>query len=284
MNRPIRTYSWYDGRTLTLGKKTQIMGIMNVSPEYLSYGGNKWNTIDKALYHTAEMAREGADIIDLGVESPNPIGGIPISAEREIARLIPILEHLIQEVPVPIAIDTYKFETAMLALELGVHILNDVFGLQYDREPGKMAQVAADYNVPIILVHNQQGSEYGEDLIWDISRYFAKSVEIAHKAGVDRDKIILDPGFDFGKTPAQSLMILSRLEQLTTLPYPMMIGPSHKPFLQKILDLPQDDITEGIGAACVIGIMKGADIVRVHDIKKISQMARITDAITMKGL
>ena len=160
MTRQRRTYHWKDGKTLTVGEKTLIMGILNYTPDSFSDGGT-WNDVDKALRHMEDMVAAGADIIDIGAESSRP-GFTPISAEEEIGRLEPILRRLVSECPVPVSVDTYKAETAHYAMSYGAHIMNDIWGLQYAPEPGEMAAVAAEFDVPVIVMHNQDGTEYGD--------------------------------------------------------------------------------------------------------------------------
>lgn len=272
----IRHYSWQDGKELTVGKRTLVMGVLNYTPDSFSDGG-KWNGVDAALKHMEDMVAEGADIIDIGAESSRP-GFTPISADEEIARLEPILPKLVRECPVPISVDTYKAKTAAYAMETGAHMMNDIWGLQYEKEPGEMAAVAAKYKVPVIVMHNQNTTEY-HDIIEDMKKFFLQSALIADRAGVDQEQIILDPGIGFGKTFEQNVYVMKHLQELTALPYPMLLGTSRKGFIGKILDLPVTERMEGTGATCVAGILAGCTIVRVHDIQPIVRMCKIADAL-----
>ena len=200
-----RKYTWADGKELEIGGKTLIMGILNVTPDSFSDGG-KWNSVDKAVQHMLEMVVNGADIIDIGAESSRP-GFVTMSAREEIERLKPFLEAVVPACPVPVSIDTFKSETAAFAAEHGVHILNDIWGLQYEEEPGEMAQVAAKYDLPVVVMHNRNYKEYKGDIIDSMRAFFMKSIDIAEKAGVSYDKLILDPGIGFGKTVEGNLEV-----------------------------------------------------------------------------
>ena len=275
-NREHRTYTWKDGKTLSLGDKTAVMGILNYTPDSFSDGG-KWNHVDDALRHMEQMVADGAAIIDIGAESSRP-GFTPISADEEIERLDAILPRLIKECPVPISVDTYKAKTADYAMSLGAHMMNDIWGLQYAEEPGQMAAVAAKHNVPVIVMHNQDGTDYN-DMMEDIKLFFIHSAAIAAAAGVKQENIITDPGIGFGKTAEQNLYVIQHLDELTNLPYPLLLGTSRKGFIGKILDLPISERMEGTGTTCVSGILAGCDIVRVHDVLPIVRMCKMADAI-----
>ena len=275
-----RKYTFADGKTLTLGERTLIMGILNVTPDSFSDGG-RWNTRDAMLRHMEEMVRDGADIIDLGAESSRP-GFQPMPAEQEIERLVPFLDALAAECPVPISVDTFKAETARTAAAHGAHILNDIWGMQYREEPGAMAAVAAECGLPIVVMHNQDGKEYAGDIIEAMKDFFRTSVALADKAGVKRENIILDPGIGFGKTPEGNIEVLRRQQELLPIDgetYPLLLGTSRKSFIGAALGLPVGERMEATGATCVLGIAKGADIVRVHDVKPIARMCRMTDAV-----
>lgn len=276
MNRQHRTYTWRDGKTLTIGQKTLVMGVLNYTPDSFSDGG-KWNGVDAALQHMEDMVASGADIIDIGAESSRP-GFTPISADEEISRLEPILAKLIERCPVPVSVDTYKAKTADYAMGLGAHIMNDIWGLQYAKEPGEMAAVAAKYDVPVVVMHNQDGTDYA-DIMADIKTFFIRSAAIAEQAGMDMKKVITDPGIGFGKTAEQNIYVLQHLEELTNLPYPLLLGTSRKGFIGKVLDLPVTERAEGTGATCVAGIFAGCEIVRVHDVKMIGRMCKMADAL-----
>jgi len=277
MKQLLRKYKWQDGKTLTLGQRTMVMGILNVTTDSFSDGG-KWNSLDKALFHAEEMVKDGADLIDIGAESSHP-GFVPVSAEEEMERLLPFLEHVVKEIPVPISVDTFKARTAEAAVQVGVNILNDIWGLQYAPEAGKMAAVAAKYKVPVIAMHNQENTTYKSDIIREMESFFANTVKIARRVGVEEKNIILDPGIGFGKTAEQNKIVLNRLEELTCLEYPMLLGTSRQGFIGQELNLPVTERMEGTGATCVIGIMKGCSILRVHDVKPIVRMCRMTDAV-----
>lgn len=272
----VRHYHWKDGKSLTVGKRTLVMGVLNYTPDSFSDGG-KWNNVDVALKHMEEMVVDGADIIDIGAESSRP-GFTPISAAEEIARLETILPRLVAACPVPISVDTYKAETAEYAMSTGAHIMNDIWGLQYAPEPGKMAAVAAKYGVPVVVMHNQEGTEY-DDIIEDMKRFFIRSAIIADQAGMSQDQIITDPGIGFGKDFDQNVYVMKHLQELTALPYPMLLGTSRKGFIGKILDLPVTERMEGTGTTCVAGVLAGCTIVRVHDVKPIVRMCKMADAL-----
>lgn len=276
MAKEIRTYHWKDGKSLTIGEKTLIMGVLNYTPDSFSDGG-KWNDVDAALCHMEQMVADGADVIDIGAESSRP-GFTPISAAEEIARLDSILPKLVKACPVPISVDTYKAETAAYAMQTGAHIMNDIWGLQYAPEPGKMAAVAAEYGVPVVVMHNQDGTEYA-DIIEDMKKFFVASAVIAAKAGMKQEQIITDPGIGFGKTYEQNLYVMKHLADLTALPYPMLLGTSRKGFIGRVLDLPVTERMEGTGATCVAGVLAGCAIVRVHDVKPIARMCKMADAL-----
>ena len=275
-----RIYRFPDGKELTLGRRTLVMGILNVTPDSFSDGG-KWNTRDDALQHMDEMVRDGADIIDIGAESSRP-GFVPMSAAEEMERLLPFLEAVLPECPVPVSVDTFKAETARAALRAGAHILNDIWGLQYAEEQGAMARVAAEADVPVVVMHNQHGTVYSGDIIAEMRAFFARSFATADAAGLARTNLILDPGIGFGKTAEQNMHVLRRMDELISYEgeaYPMLLGASRKSFIEAALDLPVTKRMEATGAVCVMGIERGASIVRVHDVKPIVRMCRMTDAI-----
>lgn len=275
-----RTYTFADGKKLTLGKRTLIMGILNITPDSFSDGG-KFNNRDAALRHLEEMVAAGADIIDVGAESSRP-GFTPMPAQEEMDRLLPLLEEILRNSPVPVSVDTFKAATAREAARCGAHILNDIWGLQYEAEPGAMAAVAAEFNLPVVVMHNQQGTEYAGDIIAAMQAFFRKSLSIGQAAGMKKEQFILDPGIGFGKTAGQNLEVLRRQEELLQLDgeeYPLLLAASRKSFIGKTLNLPVEERMEATGAACVVGIMKGAGIVRVHDVAPIARMCRMTDVI-----
>lgn len=264
-------------RELELGKKTLIMGILNVTPDSFSDGGEH-NTLETAVEHAKKMLDEGADIIDIGGESTRP-GHIQISDDEEIARVVPVIKKVV-ELGAIVSIDTYKYRVAKAAFEAGAHILNDVWGLQYDN--GEMAELVKRYGVPVIAMHNQDGKEYKEDIICSMKRFFEKTYEIAEKNGISKESIILDPGIGFGKGIDENLEVLSRLQELRELGR-LLLGTSRKRFIGTILnDLPPQERVEGTVATTVLGIEKGVDIVRVHDVLANKRAAMVADRIVRR--
>jgi dihydropteroate synthase len=262
---------------LDLQNKTMVMGILNVTPDSFSDGG-QFHAIDRAVEHAKKLVADGADIIDIGGESTRP-GAQKVSLEEELRRVIPVIEAVAAEVDVPISVDTYKAEVAKQAIEAGAHIINDVWGAKAD---AKMAEVAAHYNVPIILMHNRHRLDYG-NLISDMISDLLESVEIVKKAGVKDENIILDPGIGFAKTFEHNLEVMRHLEEFTKLGYPVLLGTSRKSFIGHVLDLPVNERVEGTGATVCLGIAKGVHIVRVHDVLPIARMAKMMDAMMGKG-
>ena len=279
-----RKYTFADGKTLTLGERTLVMGILNITPDSFSDGG-RFNTRDAALRHLEEMVADGADIIDVGAESSRP-GFTPMPASEEMERLMPLLEEILKNSPVPVSVDTFKAETARAAAKAGAHILNDIWGLQYAAEPGAMAKVAAECGLPVIVMHNQDGTEYDGDIIDAMQAFYRESLRIGREAGMKDEQFIFDPGIGFGKTAEQNVEVLRRQEELLQVDgveYPLLLATSRKSFIGKTLDLPVEERMEATGATCVVGIMKGADIVRVHDVKPVVRMCRMTDVILRSG-
>lgn len=278
--------------TFEWGTRTYVMGILNITPDSFSGDGLAENNqlAAAALEQARGFIEAGVDILDVGGESTRP-GSEPVGAEQEMARVIPVIEALTAEFETPISIDSYKAEVAAAALDAGAQIINDVWALQADPQ---MAPLAAARNTPVILMHNRSnpksaevqanlggryiGVEYA-DLIEDIKRELMDSVEIAQKAGIPNEHIILDSGIGFGKTVEQNLELLNRGDELRALGYPLLIGPSRKSFIGYTLDLPPDQRAEGTAAAVAVGILRGADIVRVHDVEMIVRVARMTDAL-----
>ena len=254
------------------------MGILNVTPDSFSDGG-RYADPAQAVAHAFAMVEEGADVIDVGGESTRP-GHDPISADEELRRIVPVLEQLAPQCPVPISIDTTKAAVARRALELGARLINDQRGLQGD--PG-MASVAAEFNVPVIAMHNQRGCRY-DDLMADIIAYLHKSLERADESGLGREQVIVDPGFGFGKTSAQNLEVLRRLGELKTLGRPILIGTSRKSMIGAALPAtaPTERL-EGTAATVALGIAFGADMVRVHDVRAMTRVARMADAVVRQS-
>ncbi|WP_017729474.1 dihydropteroate synthase [Halalkalibacterium ligniniphilum] len=262
---------------LDFTRKTYVMGILNVTPDSFSDGG-KYDSVERAVRHAKEMVENGADLIDIGGESTRP-GAPAVGKEEELNRVLPVIEAVAAEVDVPISIDTYKAEVAKKAIEAGASIINDVWGAKAD---GEMADVAAAYDVPIILMHNRHNKQY-QDLIADMIADLQESIALCKKAGVREEQIILDPGIGFAKTYDHNLEVMRRLDELTALPYPVLLGTSRKSFIAKTLDLPVDERVEGTGATICLGIAKGCQIIRVHDVKEMSRMVKMMDAMLGKG-
>lgn len=256
------------------GSRTYIMGILNVTPDSFSDGGRFFD-FDQALAQARRMVEEGADIIDVGGESTRP-GHTRISDQEEIERIAPILEVLVKEIEVPISVDTYKSQVAKAALEIGVDLVNDIWGLLEDPE---LAKVTARYDAPLILMHNKKDTEYGS-LMDEILASLRHSINLAKEAGVRDENLIIDPGIGFGKTHEQNLETMRHLEDLKTLGYPILLGTSRKSIVGKTLDLPADQRVEGTAATVALGITKkAADIIRIHDVKEMVRVARMTDAM-----
>jgi dihydropteroate synthase len=263
--------------TLDYQKKTMIMGILNVTPDSFSDGG-KFNNIEKAVEHAKEMVANGADLIDIGGESTRP-GFATVSVEEEICRVIPIIKALSKQVNVPISVDTYKAEVAKQAIEAGAHIINDIWGAKADPN---MASVAAQLNVPIILMHNRQDRNY-QCFIRDAINDLFESITIVKKAGVKAENIILDPGIGFAKDYQENIQMMQNLDKLVMLGYPVLLAASRKTMIGQALDLPVNERMEGTGATICYGIQKGCQLIRVHDIKEMSRMAKMMDALMGKG-
>lgn len=265
------------GKNLIMGERTLVMGILNVTPDSFSDGG-KYFDIETAVARARQMAAEGADIIDLGGESTRP-GYAPVTADEEMRRVLPVLERLVQEIDIPVSVDTSKASVARQALEMGAHMINDQWALRADRG---MAAVVAEYDAPVIIMHNQSGTEY-QDLMGDIVSFLRTSIEIAETAGVPREKIIVDPGIGFGKTVEQNLEVMGKLRELACLGQPVLLGTSRKSMIGKRLDLPADQRVEGTAATVAVAIMSGVDMIRVHDVQEMARVARMTDAIARSG-
>ncbi len=269
------------GAILNLGRRTHIMGILNVTPDSFSDGG-LYDGIDSALTHAHEMAAAGADIIDIGGESTRP-GADPVSEEEELSRVLPVIKRLSGELPVPLSIDTYKSAVARKALEAGASIVNDISGLRFSPD---MARVAADYGASVIIQHikgtprsMQHDPRYG-DVVADVMAYLDEGIEIAERAGVGRGQILVDPGIGFGKRLEHNLEILNRLDELRGLGMPIVLGTSRKKFIGTVLGIPApEQRIDGTAATVALGIERGAHIVRVHDVARMAQVARMTDAI-----
>ena len=252
-----------------------VMGILNVTPDSFSDGG-RFVEPAAALAQAQRMQAEGADIFDLGAESTRPYTGAkPVSFEDELARLTPVLRPVV-ELGLPVSVDTMKVRIAAWALEQGAAMLNDVWGLQ--REPD-MARVAAEHRVPIIVMHNRDAPDAALEIMADVKAFFSRSLEIAAKAGVARENIVLDPGIGFGKTPEQSITVIARLGELGTFDLPLLVGLSRKRFISSVSTSKPGERLGGSIAANVLAVLAGADIVRVHDVAETVQALRIAAAI-----
>lgn len=259
--------------TLFYDKRTLVMGILNVTPDSFSDGG-KYNDLDRALIHAQQLVEDGADIIDIGGESTRP-GYEPISIDEEIERTIPIIEALVKEMDCPISIDTYKSEVAREAVRAGATMINDIWGAKKDPQ---IAKVAADFQVPIILMHNRFNPSY-HDFEEDIKKDLLASVDIAIGHGVLKENIILDPGIGFAKNLEQNLTVMRNLDHIVALGYPVLLGTSRKSMIGKVLDLPVDQRLEGTAATVALGIVKGCQIIRVHDVKEMVRVSRMMEAM-----
>jgi len=272
--RRIRMLIKTNSTTLYLSERTHIMGILNVTPDSFSDGGEN-TTIEKALQHARKMVEEGADMIDVGGESTRP-DHEPISAEEEMERVLPVIEALKEETDVPISIDTYKAQTAEEAIKAGADMINDIWGAKKDPN---MAHIAATYDVPIVLMHNRTNKQY-ESIMDEMIEDIQQSVDIVLNAGVKENNIIIDPGIGFGKELEHNYIVLNKLEMFTkTFPYPLLLGASRKSFITKVLDVNPDERDNATGATTCLGIAKGASIIRVHDVKRHVELAKMTDAI-----
>jgi dihydropteroate synthase len=263
-------------------RKTYVMGILNVTPDSFSDGGLFFHT-QSAVEQALKMVKEGVDMLDIGGESTRP-GAKPVSVKEEIKRVVPVISALAEKVNVPISIDTCKAQVADEAVSAGASIINDISGLRYDKG---MAGVAAQHKVPVVIMHiqgtpgNMQKNPVYKALIPEVMDYLRRGIDIALNAGVPDDMMIIDPGIGFGKTVKHNLEIIKRLDEFKGFEKPILLGPSRKSFIGKLLGgLPVTDRLEGTAAAIAIGISKGANIIRVHDVKEMSRVARIADEIT----
>ncbi len=258
--------------TLRWGERTYVMGIINVSPD--SFSGDGLSTIDAAVAQAHRFVTEGADVLDVGGESTRPKSE-PISTDEELRRIIPVLEQLKGKVEVPLSVDTYKYEVAKQALDAGAAMLNDIWGLK--QEP-RLAELAAERGVPIVLMSNQREKPV-KDIVPEVISDLKRAIDLSLDAGVPWDNIIIDPGVGFGKTLEQNLELVRRLDELKVLGRPILLGTSRKSMIGLILDLPAEERLEGTAATVAIGISKGADIVRVHDVKQMVRVVRMSDAV-----
>jgi dihydropteroate synthase len=267
------------------GERTYVMGIINVSPE--SFSGDGLTSIEAAIAQARRFVSQGADILDIGGESTRP-GAAPVPVDEEVSRVVPVIERLVNEkIPVPLSVDTYKSAVARRALEAGANMINDQWGLKKDRH---LAELAAEWGVPLILMSNQRDKggydsgiqrdiAYYDDLMAEVTSSLTGSIELSLALGVPGENIIVDPGIGFGKSWRQELELIRRLDELKELGYPILIGPSRKSFIGMVLELPTEERLEGTAAAVAIGIARGADIVRVHDVLPMVRVCRVSDAI-----
>lgn len=261
-------------------RRTLVMGVLNVTPDSFSDGG-KFFEVESALARARQMVEEGADILDVGGESTRP-GAEPVSAEEEMRRVLPVIRGIREFSDVPISIDTYKAPVARAALQAGAQIINDISGLTLDPD---LAYVAAQSGAWLVVMHilgtprTMQQQIHYDDVVGDILAFLRRQMAVAEAAGVPRHRLIADPGIGFGKTAQHNLEIVRRLREFQTLGVPILIGPSRKSFIGKVLDLPPDQRVEGTAAAVAIAIWNGASIVRVHDVLPMVRVARMTDAL-----
>lgn len=262
--------------SLTLGERTLLMGILNATPDSF-FADSRRPVPELALEQGLKLVEEGADILDLGGESTRP-GSLPVDEATELARVLPVLGLLRAARPeLPISIDTQKARVAARALEAGANIANDIWGLQGDPD---MARVVAEARAAVVVMHNQRGTDYAGDLMAALREFFFKSIDIADKAGIRAEAIVLDPGIGFGKTPAQNIEVLARLGELRSLGFPVLLGTSRKSVIGHILDLPAEERLEGTLATSALGVAAGVDILRVHDVKANLRAARVADALS----
>ncbi len=260
-------------RNFDINTHTYIVGILNITPNSFSDGG-KYTNIDNAMYHVDEMINEGADIIDIGGESTKP-GYVMISEDEEINRILPIIREIKKNFHIPISIDTYKSKVAIEAIKSGADLINDIWGLKYDNLLG---HIIKDYNVACCLMHNREKAIYN-NLIEDVKNDLCESIVIAEKLGIPTNKIILDPGIGFGKSNKDSVKLLSNLDKLNSLGYPLLVGASRKSVIGDVLNLPVDERLEGTLVTTMIAVLKNCSFVRVHDIKSNYRTIKMTECL-----
>ena len=260
------------GREFSWGSRVYLMGIVNVTPD--SFSGDGLIDPGAAVEQGLRMVAEGADLLDIGGESTRP-GHHPVTTEVELERVLPVVERLAREAGVPVSIDTWKLPVAEAAVAAGATIINDIWGLQ--RSP-ELAGLAAREGLGLVVMHNQAGTGYA-DLMGELIASLRRSIAVADAAGVPADRVLVDPGIGFGKTAEQNLVVLRRLAELESLDRPLLVGTSRKSFLGRILDLPVDDRVEGTAASVVVAILRGADVVRVHDVRAMARVARVAEAL-----
>ncbi|MBD5393818.1 MAG: dihydropteroate synthase [Lachnospiraceae bacterium] len=261
------------GRDFDTANHTYVMGILNVTPDSFSDGG-KYNQMDQALFHVEEMLKEGMDILDIGGESTRP-GYIMLSDEEEIERAVPVISAVKARFDVPVSLDTYKSKVAEEGIKAGADLINDIWGLKYDKN---MANVIAKSALPCCLMHNRDHTDY-DCFMEDVAADLSETIRLATQAGIADEKIILDPGVGFGKTYEHNLEIINHLEELRILGYPILLGASRKSVIGLTLDLPADQRGEGTLVTTVFGVLKGCAFVRVHDIKENVRAIKMAEAI-----
>jgi len=262
---------------LSASPPVAIMGVLNVTPDSFSDGG-KFDAPDRALAQARRMIAEGADIIDIGAESTRPYGAEPVTAEEELRRLAPILSAVVA-LGVPVSIDSMKSKVVAWALDQGARIANDVWGLQRDPE---MAGLVAERGVPLVIMHNRDGADPALDIMKDIGEFFERSLEIAAKAGIPQNRLVLDPGIGFGKTPEQSMTALARLQELRRFDLPLLVGASRKRFISAVTPSEPTERLGGSIAAHLLAVHNGARIIRTHDVHETVQAIRVAAAIEDK--
>lgn len=262
---------------LEIGKKTLVMGILNITPDSFSDGG-VYNNVDSALERAKKLVSAGADILDVGGESTRP-GHSVISEEEEISRVIPVIKALKSEFSIPVSIDSYKPNVCEEALKAGAQIINDVWGFQFEK---KMADICAKYGAYVVLMHNALDIVEDRNIMEHMLKFFERTIKIAHSSGVKDEMICLDPGIGFGKTFEQNIEVMANLEKITSLGYPVLLGTSRKSMIGKIQGSTVDDRLEGTIATNVFGVSKGIDIIRVHDVEEHVKAMSVIDRIVRK--
>jgi dihydropteroate synthase len=278
MVNAVRTLYRFGAVEYDLTARTHLMGVLNVTPDSFSDGG-LFRDPERAVRRGLEMVEEGADFIDVGGESTRP-GSDPVPQEEELRRVLPVIERLAKATDIPISVDTYKSAVARRALDAGARIINDISGLHFDPD---LADVASGGGAALVIMHmkgtpkTMQADPVYDDVMAEIGEYLAAGIRIAEAKGIEQ--IFIDPGIGFGKSASQNVEIIRRLGELGALEHPVLVGPSRKSFIGKILDLPVDERLEGTAAAVAASVMNGAHVVRVHDVKQMLRVTRVADAI-----
>jgi dihydropteroate synthase len=279
INQGLRECQWVCGKhVLSIGKRTLVMGIVNVTPDSFSDGGQFIET-DRAVEHVIRLASDGADIVDIGGESTRP-GSDPVPDNVEISRVLPVIEQAAKEISIPISVDTTKAAVAREALMTGANIVNDISGFRFDPE---LPKVVAEFGAGIVLMHIRynpkimQADTFYHDIFKEISDYLKKGIQIAKSAGIELSSVAVDPGIGFGKSVTDNYRLIDKLSYFRRLGCPVVVGPSRKSFIGKVLNLPADKRIWGTAAAVACAVLNGADIVRVHDVEEMIQVVRICD-------